>query len=403
MIDAAQSSPAVLSEKTLTTRRMFLAGAVTGIALVSGARGRLPNSDALDQFLKSQMSSGGIPGLAVGMARSGRVLFAKSYGYSDVAGRRPVTTDSMFHLASVTKTVVATGMMMLAEEGLLALDAPVNRYLDFPVMHPAAPNDPITTRHLLMHMSGISDAMYYAVDFRTRGKDSPLELGDFLRSYLTPGGAHYAPAQCYSGEAPGRAYDYSNVGYGLLGYLGSRVAGVDFRTYLRDRLFTPLGMKNLSWTLADVPPRLRVLPYDMGNGGPSLVEPVGFPDWSTGMLRASISGFMPFMAATANRGTTRGVRMLTEPSMDQMLTMHAPPGLPAWMTGQGLGWMQSPDGQIPRINHWGGDPGVFTAVYIDPVSTAGVAIFTNMSATDSSKAAVKAIARYSLDLASGLS
>ena len=78
--------------------------------------------------------------------------------------------------------------------------------------------------------------------------------------------------------------------------------------------------------------------------------------------------------------------------MAQMLDMRAPTGLPAWLTGQGLGWMASPLDGATRPNHWGGDDGVFTAVYLDPSKRRGVGVFTNMTATAESKAAVKAIA-----------
>jgi hypothetical protein len=114
------------------------------------------------------------------------------------------------------------------------------------------------------------------------------------------------------------------------------------------------------------------------------------------MLRASIASFMPFVAAAANRGSTGRTQMLSEASMAQMLDMHAPPGLPSWLTGQGLGWAESADGGTRHINHWGGDPGVFTAAYLDPATTTGLAIFANMSATDSSRDAMKAIARHLL-------
>jgi len=382
------------------SRRSLLANAacgLAGLAVASAANAGSPTDHSPDSFLAAQMRAGSIPGLAVGVAQGGRVLWARGYGMADIAGRRRVTTDSMFHIASVTKTVTATGIMMLVQEGRIALDAPVNRYLDFSVTNPATPEVPITVRHLLMHMSSISDETYYNVDFRTPGRDASIALGAFLRSYLVLGGAHYASEGSFSKRAPGTAYDYSNVAYGLLGYVGGRVAGTDFRTYLGDRLFDRLGMKHMSWTLEGVPARLRVVPYDVDDRALVPIAPVGFPDWSAGMLRASISSFMPFVAASANRGVAGRARILDEAFMAQMLDMRVLPGLPSWLTGQGLGWMASADGGTPHINHWGGDPGVFTAAYLDPVSTTGIAIFANVSATDASKAAIKAIARYLLD------
>lgn len=351
----------------------------------------------LDRFIEEQIRAAAIPGLAVGLARNGHVCLARGYGLADVARRTRVTIDSIFHLASVTKTVTATGIMMLVEDGRLALDEPVNRYLDFAVANPFAPDVPITVRQLLMHISSISDATYYEVDFRTPGRDSPLALGDFLRDYLVPGGAHYGAEGSFSAHVPGSSYDYSNVGYALLGYLGGRAAGTDFRVYLQERLFERLRMTGLAWRLGDVPLARRVIPYEPGDGGARPTAPMGFPDWPAGMLRGSIAGFMPFVAATANGGAVGPARMLDASSMAEMLAMQTPPGLPAWLSGQGLGWMASAEGGARRINHWGGDPGVFTAAYLDPASKTGVAIFTNSSATAASKGAIKAIARRLLD------
>jgi CubicO group peptidase (beta-lactamase class C family) len=388
----------------LTRRSLFARAAygVAGLTVASVAKADSSNNRALDFFLAAQMRTASIPGLAIGIARGGRVLFVKAYGMADIAGRRPVTTDSMFHIASVTKTVTATGIMMLIEEGRMSLDAPVNRYLDFKVTNPATPEVPITVGHLLMHMSSISDETYYNVDFRTRGRDAPMALSDFLRSYLVPGGSNYVARSSFRKEPPGTTYDYSNVAYGLLGYVGGRVAGMDFRTYLGDRLFDRLGMTHVSWTLAGVPADLQVIPYDIGDSGLLPIAPVGFPDWPAGMLRASISSFMPFVAASANRAIAGQIRMLGEAPMARMLDMRVLPGLPSWLTGQGLGWMESADGGTPHINHWGGDPGVFTAAYLDPASTTGIAIFANVSATDASKTAIKAIARYLLDGPGGI-
>ncbi len=282
--------------------------------------------------------------------------------------------------------------MMLAEEGKIDLDAPANRYLDFAVINPAYPELAITARHLLMHMSGISDKTYYEIDFRVPGRDSPQALDVFLKDYLAPGGQHYSVSGSFSSAMPGSRHDYCNVGYALLGYLAGRVAGEDLRIFTQRRLFAPLGMHHVSWTIAGVPNVLRATPYDIIENQLMPVEPVGFPDWPVGMLRSSIAGFMPFVAASANGGAAGDRRILTASSQAEMLAMRTPPGLPTWLTGQGLGWAESQQGSARRINHWGGDPGVFTAVYLDPASTTGVAIFSNASATATSRTAIKAVA-----------
>jgi CubicO group peptidase (beta-lactamase class C family) len=378
------------ADSFLLSRRMVLAGTIAGVAAPALAV-KTPG-DAIDLFLSAQLQSGAIPGMAVGVARAGRITLTRAYGFANIADQRRVTVDTMFHLASVTKTVTATAVMMLVEAGKIELDAPANRYLDFEVINPNHPGGVITVRHLMMHVSGISDETYYKVDFLTPGRDSPLALRVFLKDYLVPGEKYYTATANFSAAAPGSAYAYSNVGYGLLGYLAECVTGEDLRVFTQRRMFAPLGMHPVSWTIAGVPPSLMATPYDSADGRVVAIKPVGFPDFPAGMLRASVAGFMPFLAASANGGATATTRMLSATAQAEMLAMHVPPGLPTWLTGQGLGWMESNEMGKRRVNHWGGDPGVFTAVYLEPASTTGVAIFTNVTATPASRAALKAIA-----------
>ncbi len=114
--------------------------------------------------------------MALGYARDGQVALARGYGVADLASRRPVTADTVFPLASVTKTVTATAVMQLVEQGRLQLDEAVAPHLGFPLANRRHPAAPITVRQLLTHTSGLSDAKYYAIDFRTAGADATLGL-----------------------------------------------------------------------------------------------------------------------------------------------------------------------------------------------------------------------------------
>lgn len=375
-------------------RRSFLAAGLAALALpvIGKTLGHGPDPDDFDAFIGSAMRSANIPGLAVGFAREGKVRLARGYGFADLERRRPVTAETMFHIASVTKTVTATGIMQLCAAGHLKMDESVAPYLDFPFENPNHPGKPITFRHLLTHTSGISDAKYYDVDFRQQGSDSTLPLGDFLKNYLVPGGKVYSSEMCFSKASPGAAWDYCNVGFALLGYLGTRIGKRDFREQTRDHIFTALGMHHTSWTIKGTPAALRATPYDLVDGVLTPVSPVGFPDWPVGMLRSSVADFTLFVAASANGGVAQGVQIIDAQALAQMLAMQTSPGLPDWLTGQGLGWVAAKLDGVERPNHWGGDPGVFTAVYIDPTSRSGVAIFTNVTASAASKAAVKSIA-----------
>lgn len=379
----------------LQRRRLIGAGMIALMAPTLGSArddGAHAPFEGLDAFVADQMRQASIPGLALGVASNGAVRFVQGYGHADIEQRRPVTTQTMFHIASVTKTVTATAIMQLADAGRLSLDEAVGGYLDFPLRNPHHPDVSITFRHLLMHTSSISDANYYAIDFRQRGRDSTIPLAEFLKDYLAPGGRAYSRDTCFSQDMPGAAWDYSNVGYGLLGYLASRIAGQDMREQTREKIFRPLGMGHTSWTISGTPATLGATPYDDVDGVLGAVEPVGFPDWATGMLRSSIGDFTRFVAASANGGVFGNARIVSGAAMAQMLTMHTPPKLPDWLSGQGLGWVTSTLDGRDMPNHWGGDPGVFTAVYMDPPNRTGVAIFTNATVSAARKTAVKNIA-----------
>jgi CubicO group peptidase (beta-lactamase class C family) len=380
--------------QTLIMRRGVLRAGLAACMLPSLVRGgelAAPSAD-LESFIRSEMRKAQIPGLAVGLACDGVVQFASGYGLADIDKGRAVTSTTMFHIASITKTVTATMIGRLAERGKLGLDDPVARYLDFPVAHPRFSDTAITFRQLLMHTSSISDARYYDIDFRVHGRDAEQDLADFLRQYLVPTGANYSEAKCYSSARPGATWDYSNVGFALLGYLAGRIGAADMREQTHKDIFGPLGMRHTSWTIMGTPASDVATPSDTVDGALKPVEAVGFPDWPVGMLRSSIGDFMKFVAASANGGRAGTVQVLGAAMMTQMLESRSPAGLPAWLSGQGLGWMVSPLAGVSRPNHWGGDPGVFTAVYLDPATRSGVAVFTNASASAASRVAVKNIA-----------
>lgn len=377
----------------LIQRRRFMGAGL--LALAAPAIGKMGGdrspTEAIDAYVADEMRKANIPGLALGFASEGAVRFVQGYGHADIGQRRPVTTDTMFHIASITKTVTATAIMRLVDAGRLKLDEPVSGYLDFPLNNPHHPAAPITFRHLLLHTSSISDANYYAIDFRQKGHDATQPLDSFLKDYLVPDGKTYVKDTCYAKAAPGAAWDYCNVGYALLGYLAGRIGGQDMREQTREQIFVPLGMRHTSWTISGTPESSRATPYDTVDGKLVPVEPVGFPDWPVGMLRSSIADFTRFVAASANGGMAGDVRIVGAQSMAQMLEMKTPPQLAEWLAGQGLGWMGSKLEGTVMPNHWGGDPGVFTAAYLDPANRAGVAVFTNATASTERKTAVKNI------------
>ena len=176
----------------------------------------------VDEFVRSEMQSQRIPGLALAINKDGQIKLAKGYGLANVELQVPVKRETVFQSGSVGKQFTATAVMMLLEEGKIGLDDRVNKYLQ----HVPEAWTNITVRHLLTHTSGLGD---YPSDF------------DFRRDY-TEDELLKRLTEIPLAFAPGEKWRYSNVGYVILGILIGKVTGHFYGEFLSDRIFKPLGM-----------------------------------------------------------------------------------------------------------------------------------------------------------------
>jgi CubicO group peptidase (beta-lactamase class C family) len=168
----------------------------------------------LDGFVPLALARGDVAGGVVSVVKDGKVIFAKGYGYANLANQTPVTTDkTSFRIGSTSKLFTWTAVMQLVEQGKLNLDADINQYLDFKI--PAYDGKPITLRNIMTHTPGFDEA----------AKEH------YLKAHL--------PARIF---APGQVVAYSNYGCGLAGYIVQRVSGQDFDDYIEQHIFTPLDM-----------------------------------------------------------------------------------------------------------------------------------------------------------------
>ena len=146
------------------------------------------DEEALINFIESVMQTNLVPGVSVSIVKDQHIVWEKYFGYADVDDEVLVDEETMFILSSVSKTITATALMQLWEQGFFGLDDNINSYLPFEVIHPDHPFLEISFKMLLSHTSGIKDNWsvmnYY-------DGDSELELGYYLEEYLTPGGQFY--------------------------------------------------------------------------------------------------------------------------------------------------------------------------------------------------------------------
>jgi CubicO group peptidase (beta-lactamase class C family) len=177
----------------------------------------------IDEFVRAEMQRQRVPGVAVAIVRRGEAVLAKGYGEANVEHQVPVTPDTIFQSGSVGKQFTAATVMLLVEEGKLALSDPLTK------IFPDAPAHwkGITIRHLLTHTSGLPDYTGGTIDYRKdHSEDDLLKMAYALKPEF----------------APGARWNYSNTGYVLLGIAVHKASGRFYGDVLRERIFTPLGM-----------------------------------------------------------------------------------------------------------------------------------------------------------------
>ena len=359
--------------------------------------------DGLDDFIDAERRSQRIPGLAACIVKAGQVVWSRGYGWANIAKRVPMDPDrTVQNIGSISKTLVATAVMQLWEKGGFQLDDDVNERLPFAVRSPSHPDTPITYRLLLTHRSGIADGPAYGSSYSCGEPSLPLEA--WLRAYLTPGGRSYERNANFHPWKPGEKRDYSNVGFGLLGYLVERVSGESLPHYTRKTIFGPLGMKRTGWLLSEIDVATHAVPYASAADGEELEacrrfgllageaerdpdggdhRPLclyGFPNYPDGSLRTSVNELARFLIAYVNDGAGGEERILAADTVRLMLTPQA-----ATSPEQGLCWATELRDGRRHWGHNGADPGIRTTMSFRPSDGVGAILFVNQAAAKLSK------------------
>ena len=267
------------------------------------------------------MADAHIVGLAVAVTRPGEVVWTGAYGLANVNSALPVTVDTPFMLASVSKTVTGVAVMHASEENTLSLEQDINALLPFTVDNPRVDDETIQLRHLVTHTSGIQDNwnnMPYS------DGDSPHALGAYLEGYLVEGGTWYNANNNYYNYKPGTDLNYGNIATALAGYVVESATNTPFDDYCDTHVFDVLGMDNTGWHLEDFDPTTVAMPYEYT--GSDFVEygHYGYADYPDGQLRSSISDIARFLATLSNDGAIGEDRILLPETVVDMLTPQVP-------------------------------------------------------------------------------
>ncbi|MDO8616770.1 MAG: serine hydrolase domain-containing protein [Dehalococcoidia bacterium] len=328
---------------------------------------------ALEAYVETERRRADVAGVAVAAFNREGLLFAGGSGYADLSREERVTPDTLFRAASITKLFTTTLVLEEVEAGRLALDQPVNSYLDDATQvldRHGAPADTVTVRHLLTHTSGLPVSWrgleYGPAPYRllVNGLRSMHTLQDLVSGQRTV-------------RPPGKRIVYSNGAFELLGYLVQRLNGKPYEELLRERVLEPLGMTASA---------IRVAP-----GGPGVATPYGglmtgagrkpapaLRNYSgpAGALVTSAAELSRFGQMVLRGGELDGNRVLSAETLKDATNFHAK-NQPDLDEGLGLGFWATEYRGRRLAGHDGGLAGVSTRIVMSPEDGAGVVVLSN--------------------------
>lgn len=231
--------------RTLATALLVL-GCATALGAEIPAREKALAS--LDPLFEKFMAENHVPGLVYGVVADGKLVRVRGFGAQELAGRTPVTADTVFRIASMSKQFAGLAALKLRDAGKLDLDAPAERYIPELANHryPTTDSPKIRVRDLLSHAAG------FVTDDPWGDRQLDIAPDDFTR-FIAAG----VPAS----RAPGMAYEYSNYGYALVGRAITQAARSNYSDYIAEQFFRPLGMSATVYDVSRIPSGRRALGY----------------------------------------------------------------------------------------------------------------------------------------------
>ena len=288
-------------------------------ALVVGQSSQLSD---MDGFIQTYIDTTHKAGISACIIKGDTVYWKGSFGFANLGDSIPVTDTKFFNAMSNSKTITATCLMMEWEDDLISLDENVNGILPFQIDNPFQDPDFITPRQILTHSSCILDNNWLA--YLSIG-DPTIPLSTFLEDYLSPGGAYYN-SNNFSSHIPGSfsSYSYSNIGYGLNGYLIElcNPLPVSFNAFVKTRIHDPLNMDRSAWYLDELNMDNLATGYSYSNGQYTPWDHYGVPFYPAMALRTNSIELSRYVMMLLNKGEYGSNVLLQPETVDSMFTVQ---------------------------------------------------------------------------------
>jgi CubicO group peptidase (beta-lactamase class C family) len=310
-------------------------------------------------------------GLAVGVVRNGSLKFFHGHGLANIESNAPITEDTVFRVASITKTFTAIAVMQLWEQGLIDLDAPANDYLSAYKLVPAkATFRPATVRHLLTHTAGIREVLHPSGLLRLRDLGETVKLGRPVPSLA----AYYQGGLRIDAE-PGTRFMYTNHGFATLGQIVEDVSGEPLDRYLREYLFGPLGMAHTDLLRSERVQSHLATGYDLRRNGTKAITDYEVVTVGGGAAYSTTRDMARYLAALLGGGSNEHGSVLKPATMAAMFEPHYQPD--PRIPGNGLAFFRANLGGHLAVEHDGILPGFDSQIFLAPHDGVGVMAFAN--------------------------
>lgn len=318
------------------------------------------------------MQKNPVAGISVVVVSDGKLIYTHSFGYKNLENKVPLSDESLFRIASISKSFSATALMQLVQQKKVKLNDDVSKLVGFPVRNPKYPNTVITLKMLLSHTSSINDSEgYFTLDSIDPSKNPDWQ-------------------KCYNDYAPGKGYQYCNYNFNLAGTIVEKISGERFDHYIADHILRPLNIYG-GFNVNDLDSSLFATIYEYNadsslfTASPAAYAPrkteienyvMGYstPIFSAaGGMKISATGLAQYMMMHIHYGKQNGARIISRKSehiMRKSVNKKARYGL-------GLLTTEKLIAGETLIGHTGGAYGLSSAMFFEPKKKFGIVVISN--------------------------
>lgn len=314
-------------------------------------------AEKVDSIIAKKMNAYNIPGLSIGIVENDTIVYAKGYGIKDINNKGVVTNNTNFHTASISKLLTAQAIMILVQENKISLEnklvdiIPEINYEDDSVKN-------ITIKSLLNHTSGLTDVSNYHWDNNNQSDSS-------LRDYIL--GLNLKLL-----AAPHTEYNYSNLGYNILGYVIEKVSAINFDEFVKENILTPSGMSNSDFRYFKIADSIKSSPHSKRKFSKTIYKRKIYPytreQAPSSTLNSSANDLskwmISFMKSSNRLSSEKGYQIMFEPSFNKYPYI-------------GLGFQLSNLNKEKTIGHYGGDRGYRSYLVMIPEKRIGLVVLAN--------------------------